>query len=126
MFNWIINSYGLREIFLSGGKFTWSNNQTDPTLEKLDRMLMNDRWEALFPLTNLRKIPSFLSDHNPLLLCTEQERIKNSKQFFFETAWLKHADFIPKIKEIWEKTVSVENAVKKWYIKLNRVKKFLK
>jgi hypothetical protein len=89
-------------------------------------MLMNDRWEALFPLTNLRKIPSFLSDHNPLLLCTEQERIKNSKQFFFETAWLKHADFIPKIKEIWEKTVSVENAVKKWYIKLNRVKKFLK
>jgi hypothetical protein len=79
MFNCIINSYGLREIFLSGGKFTWSNNQTDPTLKKLDIMLMNDSWEALFPLTNLRKNPRFISDYNPLLLCTEQERGKNSK-----------------------------------------------
>jgi hypothetical protein len=113
MFNWIINSYGLREVFMSGGHFTWSNNQIDPTLEKLDRVLMNASWEALFPLTNLRKIPRFISDHNPLLLCTDQERIKKSKQFCFETAWLKHVDFLPKIKEIWEKSVSVENAVEK-------------
>jgi hypothetical protein len=36
MFNWIINSYGLREITLNDGKFTCSNNHADPTLEKLD------------------------------------------------------------------------------------------
>jgi hypothetical protein len=39
MFNWIINSYGLREVFMSGGNFTWSNNQTDPTLEKLECLI---------------------------------------------------------------------------------------
>jgi hypothetical protein len=43
MFNWIINSYGLREISLNGGKFTWSNNHADPTLQKLDRLLVNDK-----------------------------------------------------------------------------------
>jgi hypothetical protein len=47
MFNWIINSYELREISLNGGKFTWSNNQADPTLEKLDRLLMNNELESL-------------------------------------------------------------------------------
>jgi endonuclease/exonuclease/phosphatase family metal-dependent hydrolase len=76
MFNWIINSYGLREIALNGGKFTWSNNHADPTLQKLDRVLMNDKWEVTFPLTNLRKNPRLMSDHNPLLLCTEQNIIK--------------------------------------------------
>jgi hypothetical protein len=50
MFNWIINSYGLREITLNGGKFTWSNNHADPTLEKLDRVPVNDKWEAVSPL----------------------------------------------------------------------------
>jgi hypothetical protein len=125
MFNWIINSYGLREVDLNGGKFTWSNNQVDPTLEKLDRTLMNDKWEELFPMTNLRKRPRLMSDHNPLLLCTEQNQMKKSKHFSFESTWLKHPDFVPKITEIWERPVNVKEAVGKWYIKINRVKKFL-
>ena len=60
MFNHIINTYELRELGLLGGKFTWSNNQQRPTLEKLDRVLMNDDWEKLFPLTSLRKIPRYV------------------------------------------------------------------
>jgi hypothetical protein len=81
MFNWIINTYGLREIALVGGKFTWSNNHDLPTLEKLDRVLMNDKWEGLFPLTTLRKRPRLMSDHNPLLLCTGQDQKKKAKKF---------------------------------------------
>lgn len=52
MFNWIINTYDLRDLLLNGGMFTWSNNQLDPTLEKLDRVLMSTDWESEFPLTN--------------------------------------------------------------------------
>jgi hypothetical protein len=66
-----------------------------------------------------------MSDHNTLL-CTEQEQIQKSKQFCFETAWIRHADFIPKIKAIWSEEVLARNAAGKWCIKLNRVKKFLK
>jgi hypothetical protein len=32
VFNAIINTYVLREIKLSGGQYTWSNNQKNPTL----------------------------------------------------------------------------------------------
>jgi hypothetical protein len=34
---------------MSGGMFTWINNQTPPVLEKLDRVLMTRSWEDLFP-----------------------------------------------------------------------------
>ena len=57
---------------LNGGKYTWSNNRFDPTLERLDRVLINDKWEKEFSLTNLmRKAPREMSDHNPLMLCTD-------------------------------------------------------
>ena len=71
LFNWVINTHGMRDVDLNGGKYTWSNNQVDPTLERLDRVLMSDKWEKEFPLTNLRKAPQEMSDHNPLMLCTD-------------------------------------------------------
>jgi len=100
LFNWMINTYELRDLNLNGGNYTWSNNQDFPTLERLDRILMSEDWENLFPLSTLKKIPREFSDHNPLLLYTDQERTKSSKPFCFENAWLKHHDFLPKIKEI--------------------------
>jgi hypothetical protein len=54
-FNDVIDLHNLREIPLSGGQFTWSNNQKNPTLEKLDRILINCEWENLFPLSSARK-----------------------------------------------------------------------
>jgi hypothetical protein len=126
LFNWIINSYELREIDMSGGKYTWSNNQVDPTLEKLDRILVNNKWDARFPLSTVRKIPRFVSDHNPLVLDTEFDQVQKVKTFCFETFWIKHPDFLPKMEEIWNQPVQAVNAVSNWCIKINRVKKFLK
>lgn len=125
MFNYIINSHELRDIHITGGLFTWSNNQSEPTLEKLDRILMNEEWENIFPLTNIRKIPRYLSDHNPLILSSDQDQPQKFKTFCFETAWLKHHDFMPKIKEIWEKPIQSKSAIDTWTIKIKRVKKFL-
>jgi exonuclease III len=126
MFNWIINTYDLRDLPINGGRFTWSNNQCDPTLEKLDRVLINAEWEEVFPLTNLKKNPREMSDHNPLILRSDLEERKKSKHFCFETYWTKHPDYHPKLVEIWGREVGAKNAVEKWYIKLNRMKKFLK
>jgi exonuclease III len=79
MFNWIINTYELRDLPINGGRFTWSNNQCDPTLEKLDRVLINAEWEKVFPLTNLKKNPREMSDHNPLILRSDLEERKKIK-----------------------------------------------
>ncbi len=45
MFNSIIENANLREMALEGKKFTWANNKQSVTLEKLDRILFNDKWE---------------------------------------------------------------------------------
>lgn len=50
-------------------------------------------------------------DNNPLMLCTEIEKIKTQKKICFETPWINHADFMPKIQQIWEKEVIAKNAV---------------
>ena len=126
LFNWVINTHELRDLPLNGGSYTWSNNQQVPTLERLDRILISEDWEKLFPLTSLRKLPRELSDHNPLLLCTEQNNLKKTKALCFETSWLKYQDFVPNIMKIWNEKVTDRNAVDKWCIKINRVKKFLK
>jgi hypothetical protein len=49
-----------------------------------------------------------------------------AKPFCFENSWLLHADFFPKIQEIWNKRVITKSAIDAWCIKMNRVKKFLK
>jgi exonuclease III len=84
MFNNIINTYALREIHLSGGQYTWSNNQADPTLEKLDRFLMSSDWEDLFPLTTVHKLNRDVSDHNPLILDTMEDKPKKKFPFRFK------------------------------------------
>jgi hypothetical protein len=53
LFNTLINFHELREIEMSGETYTWSNNQEDPILEKLDRILMSKDWEDLFPKCGL-------------------------------------------------------------------------
>jgi hypothetical protein len=44
-----IDDLALKEIPLHGCKFTWSNQQNQPTLVKLDRVLCSIGWEEMFP-----------------------------------------------------------------------------
>jgi hypothetical protein len=67
-----------------------------------------------------------MSDHNPLILRSGLGEEKKTRQFCFETSWIKHPEYADKVSEIWHKEVTTTNTVEKWCIKLNSVKKFLK
>lgn len=56
------------DLEMSGGLYTWSNNQENPTLEKLDRILVSKNWEDIFPNVLVKKLPREISDHNPLII----------------------------------------------------------
>jgi hypothetical protein len=126
LFNWVINSFELRDLPLIGGEYTWSNNQSEPTLERLDRVLISSEWETISPLTNFKKKPRIMSDHNPLIVSSDMGGVRKTKHFCFETSWVKHPEFPERIAEIWSRNITASNAVERWHIKLNRVKKFLK
>lgn len=102
LFNHIINTQELTELYLNDGKYTWSNNQENPTLEKLDRVLINDEWEKFFPLSIIHKTVRFMSDHNPIIISTGSKHTGKRKPFRFETSWLKQEGLKEKIKEIWD------------------------
>jgi hypothetical protein len=76
IFNTIINISDLREIYVSKGRYTCSNNHENPTLEKLDRILMSKDWEKLFPAILAYKKPRDFSDHNPLIIDTQYSSLK--------------------------------------------------
>jgi hypothetical protein len=100
MFNTIINTNERREVFISGGVYTWSNNHESPTLEKLDTILMTKEWEAIFSTVHVYKVPRTMSDHNPLVLSTQQNTPVQMRIFIFELSWLKDPDFLVKVKKI--------------------------
>jgi hypothetical protein len=53
LFNADIDGLNLRELEMSGRKYTWANSREIPTYEKLDRILMTTEWEQHFPLSTV-------------------------------------------------------------------------
>ena len=56
LFNDLIRFYELRELIMAGGMFTWSNNQENPVLEKLDKSSGDQRMGRLVPSGHCQKI----------------------------------------------------------------------
>ena len=128
LFNSVINSFNLFDIHIEGGLYTWSNNQDHPTLEKLDRVLVSNSWECIFPLVSVRKLVRELSDHNALLVECEPCCLSSpvTREFRFEMSWLKNPEFLPLVEKIWNRKVNSSNSVDVLNIKLKRFKKFFK
>lgn len=128
IFNAIISTMCFRELYVEGGMFTWFNNQAHPTLEKLDRILINNDWEDLFPLVTARKLVSDVSDYNPLLMTTNgiQPGSPKPKKFRFEMIWMASEEFLPLVRKIWQRPVKSSDPIDVLNIKLKHFKKFFK
>jgi endonuclease/exonuclease/phosphatase family metal-dependent hydrolase len=70
LFNSFIGDLQLREIFISGVKFTWSNKQNNPTLIKLDRILVSSCWDTHYHAAHAWSKARVGSDHSPIILDT--------------------------------------------------------
>jgi hypothetical protein len=100
-FNAIIHGLNMRELEMSGRKYTWVNNLTVPTFEKLYRILITIEWEENFPLAMVRALPREISDHTPLLLNSGENISRGTQTLFkFETGWRLRNGFIDMIREI--------------------------
>lgn len=113
LFNSLINFYELEEIVMSGGLFTWSNHQDNPTLEKLDRILVSKDWEDVFPTVLVRRLPREVSDYNPFILTTSHGNPLKHIQFKFELSWLDNPDFFTTVDKIWSRPCRAISALDK-------------
>jgi hypothetical protein len=68
MFIVVIDGLNLKELQMFGRKYTWANNLSNPTFEKLDRVLITTEWEEKFPLTMVQALTREVSgSYTPLV-----------------------------------------------------------
>ena len=99
-FRRLVNDLALKEIYLNGCRFTWSNEQSPPTLVHLDRVLCTSDWEDAHGECHLRCLASVVSDHCPLLLdCAPMPTAY--RRFHFEDFWLRLDGFQDTVAVAW-------------------------
>ncbi|XP_071685047.1 uncharacterized protein [Lolium perenne] len=92
-FNDAIAAMSLREVARVGARYTWTNKQLNPIRCVLDRVFVSPTWEAAFPLCSLSAITRIGSDHNPLLLSSEEDTPTRQSRFFFQSWWFQVPGF---------------------------------
>jgi endonuclease/exonuclease/phosphatase family metal-dependent hydrolase len=101
-FNDWINEMELMEIEICNSRYTWSNMRRDPTLVKLDRVLVNLQWGQKFLHSECKTLARPTSDHKPLLLDMAVPQIK-SDIFRYDDHWFICSDLVQKTKHILTK-----------------------
>ena len=87
IFSEFIGDLNLIDLPLEGGRFTWSSGSNQPSMSRIDRVLVSHDWEEHFPDVTQRILPRPVSDHFPILV--EVGRMARGKSpFRFENMWL--------------------------------------
>jgi exonuclease III len=99
LFNCVINGQNLRELKMSGRRYTWANSLPNPTYENLDIILISTEWELAHPLSTVVALPRAISDHTPLLIDMGQSSTGNNIPMFkFELGWLLRDGFMDMVR----------------------------
>lgn len=99
-FRRFLNEAELDEIHLSGRLYTWSNERSHPTLERIDRFFVTADWRLLFPHCDLQSLSSLCSDHAPLLLRTDTT-FGYKKHFHFKSILTRFLGFLDVVRRAW-------------------------
>jgi hypothetical protein len=95
-----VNDQELKECYMHGRLFTWSNERRRPTMSKIDRALVSIDWELSFPDVFLQATSSSVSDHAPLHLSMNAS-YRPKRRFRFELFWLKLENFEEEVRAGW-------------------------
>jgi hypothetical protein len=125
-FNDWINKWGLVELDPSNRKFTWTNNQRDPIMAKLDRILVSTSWEAAFPLVRVIALPKGISDHTPILIDAGYNLSCGKKKFRFEKWWPERPDFKDIVSKAWNAPCSENNPMDIWQFKVRTLRRLVR
>lgn len=102
-FSSCINSCNLLDLGFNGPPFTWSRGQLR---ERLDRILCNEAWQSLFPLSSVTHLSLPSSVHCGLWLRLDSSSTSSSQQGYFKLLGpcIDHPDFRNQVKRSWQQS----------------------
>ncbi|KAK1298474.1 hypothetical protein QJS10_CPB14g01202 [Acorus calamus] len=119
-----IEDEGLIVMPILNHRFTWRNLRERPSMARLDRILISDEWEAVYPGCHIWGLPQTISDHMPLLLQSGEEG-KKKAPFRFESWWCDIEGVEELIRNSWNGHVRGLKGARRVAFKLRRLKRVL-
>jgi hypothetical protein len=99
-FSNFIEDLNLVDLPFNGGRYTWCNGATNPSMSWIDRILVTMDWEKQYPDMVQKLMPRPISNHS-LLLLEAGGMARGKSSFKFKNMWLKVPDFLDKFWGWW-------------------------
>lgn len=125
LFNEAISALGLVELPLYGRRFTWTNKQPSPLLERLGWFFTSSSWTNTYPETSASSLVKQTSDHWPCNI-TISTVIPKGQVFRIENFWMQHPTFIQTVQQGWAEIRSQADKAKTITAKFKNLRKVLK
>lgn len=128
LFNEAMSALGLVELPLLGRKFTWSNKQALPLLERLDWFFTSNSWTLSYPEASVISLVNETWYHCPCIIDISTD-IPKGKTFRFENYWCEHENSVsitqvhnmiglcPPIGHTKQKSLVPSSKISEWYSK---------
>jgi hypothetical protein len=117
-FNDWVSRWGLIELNLANKAYTWTNNQENLIMARIDRVFVTTDWEAAFPLARVKALERPPSDHNPLLVNLGDNVCFGKKKFRFEKWWLEKDNFRDIVVKAWSEPCKATNIMDRWQFRV--------
>jgi len=124
-FNESISALDLIEIPLKGKRFTWSNKQHPPLLERLDWFFTSSSWTSIFPSTSASTLNMETSDHVPWLVFIATD-IPKGAVFIFENYLMEHENFLEVVHHRWSIPTHQTDMAKRLTTKFKNLRRVIK
>lgn len=100
----VISQGGLLDLKHQGPAYTWTNrrrNLIELIKERLDRVLATLDWCLRFPRTKVNHLPMVHSDHAPILLNLQGQKVDKTHSFKYEERWHLEDGYEDLVKTEW-------------------------
>ncbi|XP_059627223.1 uncharacterized protein LOC132270018 [Cornus florida] len=103
-----LHTANLEDLNFSGVLHSWSNRSPGITniARKLNRVLINDSWNHIFPLSYCSFLTPSISDHTPMIINLGNPKPQRKVPFRYFNSWSDHDDFLPLVQSHWNTLIT--------------------